>query len=82
MLFGSYGYRIPDKLYSTDLDSVFDKVLPCAYELYSPRGPYAGDNFLRVLGSVIVNGYYHLNSVGRFATNLFWIEDGKPVCPA
>lgn len=82
LLFGSYGYRIPDKLYSTNLDAVFDTVLPCAYELYSQGGPYAGNNFLRALGSVIVNGYWHLNSVGRFATNLFWIEDEKPIYPS
>lgn len=82
LLFGSYGYRIPDRLYSTDLDAVFDRVLPCAYELYSSGGPYAGSNFLGALGSVIVNGYWHLNSVGQFATNLFWIEDGKTIHPS
>lgn len=80
LFFGSYGYRIPDKLYSTDLDAVFDKVLPRAYELYSSGGPYAGDHFLTELGSVIVNGYWHIN--GKFAYNLFWIEDEKPVHPS
>lgn len=83
LLFGCYGYRIPDKLYATDLDLVFDKILPHAYELYSPRGPYAGSNFLRELNTAITHGYQDLIDKYRYAApDILWIEDGKAVYPS
>lgn len=80
LLFGSYGYRIPDKLYSTDLDLVFDKILPGVYRLYAAKGPYAGPTFLNDLISVIVNGYWRINE--KYKPKRIWIEDGKAVYPS
>ncbi|MDE6748653.1 MAG: hypothetical protein K2K21_06275 [Lachnospiraceae bacterium] len=80
LLLGNYGYRIPDKLYSTNLDLVFDKVLPRAYELCS-TGDYSRSNFLRGLISGIVNSHWLL-SKGQFTSDKLWIEDGKILYPS
>lgn len=80
LLYGSYGYRIPDKLYSTNLDLVFDKVLPSAYRICVERGPYAGPSFLTDLMNVIVNSYRSINA--KYKTKRIWIEEGKAVYPS
>lgn len=80
LLFGSYGYRIPDKLYSTDIDFVFDKVLPRAFELCS-TGDYSRGNFLRKLIQGIINSHWLLNK-GQFISDMFWIEEGKIIFPS
>lgn len=82
LLYGSYGYSIPNKLYSTDLDLVFDKVLPGAYRLCAEGGPYAGPTFLRDLKSVIVNGYWGNRSSVHYMPKQIWIADGKAVYPS
>ncbi|MDE6749763.1 MAG: hypothetical protein K2K21_11990 [Lachnospiraceae bacterium] len=81
LLFGSYGYRIPDKLYSTDLDLVFDKVLPRAFELCS-TGEHSRSNFLRDLMNSIVNSHWSLGHKGKFASDMLWFEDGKIIYPS
>lgn len=82
LLYGSYGYSIPDQLYSTDLDLVFDKVLPGAYKLCAEGGPYAGPTFLRELKCVIVNGYWGNRNSVHYMPKQIWIEDGKAVYPS
>ncbi|MBQ2803202.1 MAG: hypothetical protein IJF07_04805, partial [Lachnospiraceae bacterium] len=76
LLYGNYGYRIPDKLYATNIDLVFEEVIPYAYEKCKERGPYAGSNFLRTLRQAIVNGYW-----SREVLSKAWIEDGQVVHP-
>ncbi|MBD5495710.1 MAG: hypothetical protein HDR12_15435 [Lachnospiraceae bacterium] len=80
LLLGNYGYRVPDKLYSTNLDLVFDIVIPRAYELCS-TGDYSRSNFLRDLINGIVNSHWLLNK-GQFTSDKLWIEDGKLVYPS
>lgn len=54
LLMGCYGYRIPHKLLSTDIDLVFEKVIPDFYSEYKTQGKYAGQNFRRDLLKAIV----------------------------
>ncbi len=54
LLMGCYGYRIPHKLLSTDIDLVFEKVIPDIYSEYKTQGKYAGQNFCRNLLKAIV----------------------------
>lgn len=49
LFMGCYGYRIPNKLLSTDIDLVFEKVIPDLYSEYKTQGKYAGQNFRRNL---------------------------------
>ena len=80
LLFGSYGYRIPNKLYSTDLDLVFDKILPGIYRLYASESPRLITTFLYDLINVIINGYRSINE--KYKPKRIWIENGKAIYPS
>ena len=81
LLLGSYGYKIPDKLYATDLDSVFDLVLPRVYEIYSARYPETSSQFLTTLIRIMMHESWRLKKKDLFTSDMFWIEDVKIIYP-
>lgn len=81
LLLGSYDYKIPDKLYATDLDSVFDIVLPRAFELCS-TGDYSRNKYQIDLMNGIVNSHWSFDRKGEFASDMLWFEDGKIIYPS
>lgn len=82
LLLGSYGYKIPDILCATDLDTVFDIVLPRVYEIHSSRNPDKSSNFINALIHGITNGTVSLKKKDPSISDMFWIEDGKLVYPS
>ena len=76
LLLGRYGYTIPDRRYSTNIDLIFDEVIPYVYDKCKNNGPYSGSNILRDLQHVIVNGYCALDVFCGV-----WIEEGKRIYP-
>ncbi|MCM1050105.1 MAG: hypothetical protein NC433_16950 [Clostridiales bacterium] len=77
LLFGTYGYKIPDKLYSTDVDTIFDVIFPRLHELSIEPNTYKERNFLRDLSSSIVNSHWTLT-----LSDSLWFEDGKRIYPS
>lgn len=73
LLLGCYGYKIPDKKLSTNVDLVFGRVIPNAYMIRKKNGRYAGEHFCRDLIDAIVKGYKSCIGIGE----KLLFEDGK-----
>lgn len=58
LLLGCYGYKIPDERLSTNIDLVFNRVIPNAYISRKNEVGYSGENFCRDLFNAIAYGYY------------------------
>lgn len=71
LFIGSYGYRIPHYKYSTDIDLVFEKVIPRLYDFYlqSNVSEYSKNNFYRKIINAIVNIDFQLKEKYYFIIN-------------
>lgn len=70
VLLGTYGYEIPDALYSTNLDAVFEEIIPYVYEENKEK------IWLGHLSNAIVNAW---STAGLHEQK--WIVNGKKICP-
>ncbi len=80
LLIGCYGYRLPHDLLSTDIDTVFEHVIPCFYSEKKGDGPYAGSNIRRDLLQAICHG--QRTFVKDFFKEIFIILNGKEEFPS
>lgn len=60
LMMGCYGYSFANGRLSTDIDIVFEKIIPLAYKLCKSGERYAGEHFCRDLMTAIINGYRRL----------------------
>ena len=81
LILGAYGYKIPDKLYSTDIDLVFDKIIPRIYEIELTDKYYSEFQFSSDLHHGIWSNCYAYKNEDYFGGKL-WFEDGKRVYPS
>ncbi|MCM1263521.1 MAG: hypothetical protein NC313_12470 [Butyrivibrio sp.] len=81
LFLGTYGYKIPDKLYSTDIDLVFDKIIPRIYEIELADKDYDDRYFSRGL-SYGIGSYGSAYKSEDYFRGKIWFEDGKRVYPS